>query len=291
MTQTPLIRVKGISFGYTVNQSTTIPVLKDVSLQVFPGEYVAIIGHNGSGKSTLSKHLNGILTPQSGDVWVGEYNTKDKAQRRAIRQKVGMVFQHPDNQIVGTIVEDDVAFGLENIGVPPEEIKGRIDYALEAVGMAAFRKRPPHHLSGGQKQRIAIAGIIAMMPEVLVLDEATSMLDSYGRRDILAVVDSLHEKGMAIVTVTHHMTEVTKADRVIVMEKGQIVMEGTPRDIFLRQQELDELHLDVPDASKIAALLHQSYPDIAPNSITKKELVDDVKRVANGIAGSGVVHS
>ncbi|RNB84518.1 energy-coupling factor transporter ATPase [Brevibacillus fluminis] len=286
MTQTPLIRVEGVSFGYTVNQSTTIPVLKDVSFQVNPGEYLAIIGHNGSGKSTLSKHLNGILTPQSGDVWVGEYNTRDRAQRKAIRQKVGMVFQHPDNQIVGTIVEDDVAFGLENIGVPAEEMKERIDYALNAVGMEKFRKRPPHHLSGGQKQRIAIAGIIAMMPQVLVLDEATSMLDTYGRHDILTVVDSLHEKGMAIVTVTHHMTEVTKADRVIVMEKGEIVMEGTPRDVFLRQKELGELHLDVPDASKIAALINQSFPAFAPNVITKSELIDEVKRV-----GTGVVHS
>lgn len=291
MTQTPLIRVEGVSFGYQVNQSTTIPVLNNVSLNVYPGEYVAIIGHNGSGKSTLSKHFNGILTPQSGDVWVGPYNTKDKSKRLAIRQKVGMVFQHPDNQIVGTIVEDDVAFGLENIGVPAEEMKERIDYALDAVGMSAFRKRPPHHLSGGQKQRIAIAGIIAMMPECLVLDEATSMLDTYGRRDILAVVDQLHAKGMTIVTVTHHMSEVTRADRVIVLEKGQIVMEGSPREVFLRQKELAKLHLDVPDASKIASLVNKEVPDFTPTLITKQELLDEVKRVAAGHSGTGVVHS
>lgn len=279
MTQSPLVRVEGVSFGYQVNQTTILPVLHDISLNVYPGEYLAIIGHNASGKSTLSKHLNGILTPQTGDVIVDGMNTKEKRLRRSIRQRIGMVFQHPDNQIVATIVEDDIAFGLENIGVSATEMRERIDYALEAVGMSSFRKRPPHHLSGGQKQRVAIAGIIAMMPECLVLDEATSMLDTYGRRDILAVVDSLHQKGMAIVTVTHHMSEVTRADRVIIMEQGRIVMEGTPREVFLQQQRLEALRLDVPAASKIAAQVNEEYEPFAADIISKNELIEEIGRL------------
>lgn len=190
-----------------------------------------------------------------------------------------MVFQHPDNQIVATIVEDDVAFGLENIGVSAEEMKDRIDFALDAVGMSAFRHRPPHHLSGGQKQRIAIAGILAMKPQCLVLDEATSMLDSYGRQDILAVVRKLHREGMTIVTVTHHMSEVAEADRVIVMEGGKVVLQGTPREVFAYQEKLRELHLDVPDASRIAALVHSEYSAFNPNLIHNEEVVAEVTRV------------
>jgi energy-coupling factor transport system ATP-binding protein len=279
MTIEPMIRVEGISFSYQVNQEQRISVLQDVSLQVYPGEYLAIIGHNGSGKSTLSKHLNGILTPQQGDVWVDGINTKEKTRIREIRSRVGMVFQHPDNQIVATIVEDDVAFGLENIGVPPDEMKQRVDFALAAVGMTAFRHRPPHHLSGGQKQRIAIAGILAMKPRCIVLDEATSMLDSYGRQEILSVIRKLHREGMTIVTVTHHMSEAAEADRVIVMEGGKIVLQGTPREVFSRQELLRELHLDVPEASRIAALVHRKQAAFTPTLIHKEEIVAEVNRL------------
>lgn len=280
MSNQPLIRVEDVSFAYQVNQDQHITVLQNVSLEVFPGEYVAIIGHNGSGKSTLSKHLNGILTPREGNVVVGGVNTRDKQRIHEVRSRVGMVFQHPDNQIVATIVEDDVAFGLENIGVSAEEMKERIDFALDAVGMSAFRHRPPHHLSGGQKQRIAIAGILAMKPQCIVLDEATSMLDSYGRQDILAVVRKLHKEGMTIVTVTHHMSEVAEADRVVVMEAGRIVLQGTPREVFAADQEkLRELHLDVPDASRIASLVHAEYPAFSRNLIYNEEVVAEVNRV------------
>ncbi|MDR7313865.1 energy-coupling factor transporter ATPase [Brevibacillus nitrificans] len=279
MSNQPIICVENVSFAYQVNQDQQIPVLQNVSLEVYPGEYLAIIGHNGSGKSTLSKHLNGILTPLEGNVLVNGINTRDKGRIHEVRSRVGMVFQHPDNQIVATIVEDDVAFGLENIGVSAEEMKDRIDFALDAVGMSAFRHRPPHHLSGGQKQRIAIAGILAMKPQCLVLDEATSMLDSYGRQDILAVVRKLHREGMTIVTVTHHMSEVAEADRVIVMEGGKIVLEGTPREVFAHQEKLRELHLDVPDASRIAALVHSEHPAFNPNLIHNEEVVAEVTRV------------
>jgi energy-coupling factor transport system ATP-binding protein len=278
--QEPLIRVEGVSFHYTLPNKQVIPVLQDINLSIFPGEYVAIIGHNGSGKSTLSKNLNGILKPVQGDVWVqGGMNTKDKLLQKGIRQRVGMVFQHPDNQIVATIVEDDIAFGLENINVPAGEMRSRIDFALDVVGMTEFRRRPPHHLSGGQKQRIAIAGIIAMMPECLVLDEATSMLDTYGRRDILGVVRKLNQQGMAIVTVTHHMSEVVEADRVVVIEGGKIVLEGTPREVFRNQELLHQLQLDVPQASQMARLLHEQHPDFAADLIHKDELIAEVVRM------------
>lgn len=274
----PIIRVENVSFSYKVNQDQQIPVLQNVSLDVYPGEYLAIIGHNGSGKSTLSKHLNGILTPKTGDVYVNHINTRDRERIYEVRSQVGMVFQHPDNQIVATIVEDDVAFGLENIGIAAHEMRERIDASLEAVGMSAFRHRPPHHLSGGQKQRIAIAGILAMRPQCIVLDEATSMLDSYGRQDILAVIRKLHGEGMTIVTVTHHMSEVAEADRVVVMEAGQIVLQGTPREVFAHQERLRELHLDVPDASRIAALVHKQWEPFSPNLIANEEVVEEVNR-------------
>lgn len=298
MTPEPLIDVQQITFHYPLahagakSQAAPAAVFEDISLRVFPGEYVAIIGHNGSGKSTLAKHLNGILLPTKGDVLVHGLNTKDKAERRQIRQHVGMVFQTPDNQIVATIVEDDVAFGLENIGVPHEEMPARVDEALEAVGMSAYRQRPPHFLSGGQKQRVAIAGILAMRPDCLVLDEATSMLDTFGRAEILAVVRELNRKGMAIVAITHHMSEVAEADRVLVMEAGRIVLEGTPRAVFQQQERLQALQLDVPEASQIAALVHQAHPDFRLDLISKAEIVAEVERVhalPAPVPGSGTV--
>jgi energy-coupling factor transporter ATPase len=275
----PIIRLENVSFSYKINEKTSVSVLKDVSFSIFPGEYVAIIGHNGSGKSTLSKHFNGILTPGSGDVWVQGLNTKEAGNKRDIRKAVGMVFQHPDNQIVATIVEEDVAFGLENIGVPREEMKKRVDEALEVVKMSEFRKRPPHHLSGGQKQRIAIAGVLAMHPDTIVFDEATSMLDSFGRKEVLQVMRKMNNMGMTIITVTHRMSEAAEADRIIVVEDGQIVMDDTPREIFKHKQELDELQLEVPAVSQMAEIIHNQLSEtFSRDLIQEDELINEIKR-------------
>lgn len=274
----PIIRLDNVSFSYKINEKTSVSVLKDVSFSIFPGEYVAIIGHNGSGKSTLSKHLNGLLTPGSGDVWVNGFNTKDGSKKLNIRKTVGMVFQHPDNQIVATIVEEDVAFGLENIGVPRSEMKTRIDEALELVKMSEFRKRPPHHLSGGQKQRVAIAGVLAMRPDCIVFDEATSMLDSFGRQEVLQVMSKMNQMGMTIITVTHRMSEAAEADRIIVVEDGQIVMDGPPREIFKHKQRLEELQLDVPEVSQLAEHIHQQFTDFSSEVIKAEELISEIKK-------------
>ena len=275
----PIIRLENVSFSYKINENTTVPVLKEISLSIFPGEYVAIIGHNGSGKSTLSKHLNGILQPEKGDVWVQGLNTKDAQNKKSIRKAVGMVFQHPDNQIVATIVEEDVAFGLENMGVPREEMKKRIDEALSVVKMSEFRKRPPHHLSGGQKQRVAIAGVLAMQPDCIVFDEATSMLDSFGRVEVLQVMKKMNSVGMTIVTVTHRMSEAAEADRIVVVENGEIVMDGPPREIFQHKKQLEELQLDVPAASQMAEQIHEQIKDFSEYIIQEDELINEVKRI------------
>ncbi|MFD2617481.1 energy-coupling factor transporter ATPase [Terrilactibacillus laevilacticus] len=282
MGKKPLIQVEDVSFQYLVNKDEKIPVLKNISFNIYPGEYVAIIGHNGSGKSTLSKHLNGILKPSQGEVLVNGMNTKEKRLLKRIRQEVGMVFQNPDNQLIATTVEDDVAFGLENTGVPMDEMESRIRFALDVVGMSEMSKRAPHHLSGGQKQRVAIAGIIAMMPKCLVLDEATSMLDTYGRKDILKVIRKLNDDGMAIITVTHHMSEVAEADRVIVIEGGNIVLQGTPREIFQKKAFLQNIQLDVPAASRIAELVHHNHANFNPEIIHSYEIVNEVKRLLKG---------
>jgi energy-coupling factor transporter ATPase len=282
----PIIRVEDVSFSYKISEQNSVPVLKGVSLSIFPGEYVAIIGHNGSGKSTLSKHLNGILIPETGDVWVQGHNTKDAAKKREIRKAVGMVFQHPDNQIVATIVEEDVAFGLENIGVPREEMKRRVDEALKIVQMSPYRLRPPHHLSGGQKQRVAIAGVLAMQPDCIVFDEATSMLDSFGRKEVLKVMREMNEKGMTIVTVTHHMSEAAEANRIIVIEEGQIVMDGPPREIFKHKQQLENLQLDVPAVSQMADIIHSQYSFFSNDIIHENELIGEVVKFSSGEAGT-----
>lgn len=276
----PIIRLENVSFSYKINEQTTVPVLKDVSFSIFPGEYVAVIGHNGSGKSTLSKHFNGLLQPESGDVWVHGLNTKDDRNKRNIRRAVGMVFQHPDNQIVATIVEEDVAFGLENIGVPRDEMKQRIDDALNVVKMTEFRKRSPYHLSGGQKQRVAIAGVLAMHPDCIVFDEATSMLDSFGRKEVLQVMRKMNSMGMTIVTVTHSMSEAAEADRIIVVEDGRIVMDEAPREIFKHKDELKKLQLDIPAVSQMAETIHEKVNDFSESLIQEDELINEVKRVA-----------
>ncbi|MEH7354833.1 energy-coupling factor transporter ATPase [Neobacillus drentensis] len=274
----PIIRLENVSFSYKINEKTKVSVLRNISFSIFPGEYVAIIGHNGSGKSTLSKHLNGILTPDNGEVWVHGHNTKDIKKKREIRQSVGTVFQHPDNQIVATIVEEDVAFGLENIGVSREEMKKRVDDALNVVKMSQFRHRPPHHLSGGQKQRVAIAGVLAMQPDCIVFDEATSMLDSFGRKEVLQVMRNMNNVGMTIVTVTHHMSEAAEADRIIVIEGGQIVMDDSPREIFKHKQELENLQLEVPSVSQMAELIHSQFTDFSKDLIQENELIDEVEK-------------
>ncbi|MEH7885143.1 energy-coupling factor transporter ATPase [Bacillus sp. JJ1609] len=274
----PIIRVENVSFSYKINEKTKVSVLKNISFSINPGEYVAVIGHNGSGKSTLSKHLNGILTPDSGDVWVHGQNTKDTSKKRAIRQAVGTVFQHPDNQIVATIVEEDVAFGLENIGVPRDEMKRRVDEALNIVKMSQFRHRPPHHLSGGQKQRVAIAGVLAMQPECIVFDEATSMLDSFGRKEVLQVMREMNDAGMTIITVTHHMSEAAEADRIIVVEGGQIVMDAPPREIYKHILELHNLQLEVPSISQMAQGIHQQFTDFSWDLIQEDEFIDEVMK-------------
>jgi len=284
----PIIALENVSFSYKINENNIVSVLKDVSFSIFPGEYVAIIGHNGSGKSTLSKHFNGLLTPNSGDVWVKGHNTKDDSKKLDIRKGVGMVFQHPDNQIVATIVEEDVAFGLENIGVPREEMKQRIDQALEVVKMSEFRKRPPHHLSGGQKQRVAIAGVLAMQPDCIVFDESTSMLDTFGRNEVLQVMRQMNKMGMTIITVTHRMSEAAEADRIIVVEDGKIVMDGTPREIFKHKEVLMQLQLDIPAVSQMAEMINNQIPTFSKELIHEDELIDEVKRVSKVRSGEVV---
>ena len=284
----PIITLKDVSFTYKINENSSVSVLKNVSFSIYPGEYVAIIGHNGSGKSTLSKHLNGLLTPGSGDVWVQGHNTKDESKKLAIRKAVGMVFQHPDNQIVATIVEEDVAFGFENIGVPRVEMKQRIDEALEVVKMTEFRKRPPHHLSGGQKQRVAIAGVLAMQPDCIVFDESTSMLDTFGRNEVLQAMRKMNKMGMTIITVTHRMSEAAEADRIIVVEDGKIVMDGTPREIFKHKQVLWILQLDVPAVSQMADMIHNQIPSFSNELIQEDELINEVNRVLQARSGEMV---
>ena len=275
----PIIQVEHLYHTYQSETTQPIPALRDVNLTIDKGEYVAILGHNGSGKSTLARHLNALLLPTQGDVRVKTWNTKDRAHTLDIRTTVGMVFQTPDNQIVATIVEEDVAFGPENLGVPRPELVRRIDWALDQVDMQAFRQRAPHSLSGGQKQRICIAGILAMQPEVLVLDEATAMLDPLGRKEVLAIAQRLNqEQGVTVVAITHFMHEALQADRVIVMADGQIVLEGTPRALFQQVDKLRALHLDVPPVTELAIALHQRLPDFPSDILSVEELVAAVRQ-------------
>lgn len=276
----PIVRLEDVHHVYGVPGGRGVEALRGVSLAVCAGEYVAVIGPNGSGKSTLARHLNALLLPTKGDVWVKTWNTKDPRHRRDVRATVGMVFQNPDAQIVATVVEEDVAFGPENLGVPPDELRRRVDWALEVVGMKAYRLRPPHLLSGGQKQRVAIAGVIAMRPEVLVLDEATALLDPVGRWDVLRTVDRLNrEEGMTIIAITHFMEEAVLADRVVVMHAGQVVLDGSPREVFHRRDHLLGLGLDVPPVTELAARLHALHPAFPPDVLNVEELVEAVQGV------------
>ena len=248
-----------------------------VDAEIRKGEFVAVLGHNGSGKSTLAKHLNGLLFPDEGTVWIGGYDTKDEDHLLDVRQTTGMVFQNPDNQIIGSVVEEDVAFGLENIGVETQKIWKRVAESLEAVGMTAYREQSPNRLSGGQKQRVAIAGVMAMRPQCIVLDETTAMLDPVGRREVIDTISRLNkEEGITIILITHYMEEAVRADRVMVMHEGHLVMEGIPREIFSQVETLKSYHLDVPQVTELAYELQKEGIMLPSDILTVDEMVDQI---------------
>ena len=264
------------------NVESITTALDHVNLDVKAGQFIAILGHNGSGKSTLAKHINALLTPTEGVIWVDGMDVLDEDNTIPIRKTAGMVFQNQDNQIIASVVEEDVGFGPENIGVPTEEIWTRVNQSLEAVDMVKYRKHSPNKLSGGQKQRVAIAGVVAMEPKCIVFDEPTAMLDPNGRKEVIATAHDLNKKkGVTIILITHYMEEVVDADYVYVMEKGKIVMDGTPRDIFSRVDELKEHRLDVPQATLVADELRSAGVPIPQGILTRKELVDAIMSVAN----------
>ena len=273
-----IIHIEKISFTYPEEEGReTFAALDGVTLDIEAGSFVAVLGHNGSGKSTLAKHMNAVLLPTGGKVYVDGMDTWDEEVLLEIRRRVGMVFQNPDNQIVANVVEEDVAFGPENLGVPTEEIRRRVDAALKAVGMESFLLHAPHNLSGGQKQRIAIAGIIAMEPKCIVLDESTAMLDPSGRREVLDTVRRLNqEKGITIVLITHHMNEAAMADRVVVMDDGHVVMDGKPREILTRMEDLRAIGLDVPHTVELLHGLREDGFDVPLDALTVEECADAV---------------
>ena len=276
-----IIQTQNLTFSYPPDEGREpVPALRGVSLSIAQGSFVAVLGHNGSGKSTLAKHMNAVLLPGGGKVWVDGMDTADDGLLLEIRRRVGMVFQNPDNQIVANVVEEDVAFGPENLGVPTAEIQERVAAALKAVGMEEFTLHAPHHLSGGQKQRIAIAGVIAMEPACIVLDESTAMLDPLGRREVLDTVKKLNrEKGITIVLITHHMDEAAMAERVVVMDGGQIVMDGAPEEILVRVEELGEIGLAAPHTVELLYGLRQDGFDVPLDAL-------GIEACAAAIAGS-----
>ncbi len=269
-----IIEIRDLRFAYASEDENTEPaeVLKGISLDIEAGEFVAVLGHNGSGKSTLAKHLNGILVPTSGKVYVDGIDTADDERLFELRQRAGMVFQNPDNQIVSSIVEEDVAFALENLGVPYEEMRERVDDALKAVNMYDYRMHSPSQLSGGQKQRVAIAGIIAMRPKVIILDEPTAMLDPKGRKEVMATIKRMNrEHGITIVLITHYMDEAAECGRVIVMDKGEAVLDDIPQRVFSHVDRLKEIGLDVPQVTELVWELRREGYDISPEIITEEE--------------------
>lgn len=269
-----MLELNNVSYRY---EGAAQNALSGVTMTIEAGEMLAIVGHNGSGKSTLAKHLNGLLLPTGGNVTIDGMDTKNEEELLAIRQRVGMVFQNPDNQLVTTIVEEDVGFGPENLGVPPKEIRGRVDAALESVGMTAYADKASHALSGGQKQRIAIAGMLAMRPEVLVLDEATAMLDPEGRREVLEIVKRLHrETGLTVVMITQFMEETLSCDRVVVMGGGKLQFSGTPREVFRRSAELQALGLDVPETVWLRDALIEGGMPLLGDPMTITETADAI---------------
>ncbi len=275
-----LITTEHLSFTYPASgERLALPVFEDLNIQIAEGSFTAIIGPNGCGKSTLAKHFNAILLPSGGRVWVGGLDTADDEQLMAIRRQIGMVFQNPDNQIVANVVEEDVAFAPENLGVPSAEIRQRVDSALKTVGMYEFREHAPHLLSGGQKQRIAIAGVLAMRPRCIVLDEPTAMLDPRGREEVIATIARLNrEQGITVVLITHHMDETVGADRVIVMHKGGILADGSPREVFSQVELLREAGLDVPQTTDLLYQLRQSGWDVPLDALTPEECAEVIAK-------------
>ena len=271
-----MIETKDLTFAYPAEEGKrSEPALRGVSLGIEKGSFVVVLGHNGSGKSTLAKHMNAVLLPSGGAVYVEGMDTHNQAMLLEIRRRVGMVFQNPDNQIIGNIVEEDVGFGPENLGVPTDEIWRRVDQSLEAVGMTAYRLKSPNKLSGGQKQRVAIAGVMAMRPQCIILDEPTAMLDPNGRKEVIATLHELNrQEKITVLLITHYMEEVIDADRVIVMDDGKLVMDGTPREIFSRVKELKEYRLDVPQVTELAYELKQAGLDLPDGILTMDELMD-----------------
>lgn len=272
-----MISIKNLSFKYDYEDENAIQILKDINLEIKEGEFVALLGHNGSGKSTLAKLINGLLLPGQGDVLVDGMNTKSEEEIWDIRRTAGMVFQNPDNQLVATIVEDEVAFGPENMGVEPSEIRRRVDRALEDVGMADYKKNAPHLLSGGQKQRVAIAGILAMSPKYIILDEPTAMLDPSGRREVMDTLIKLNkEEGKTIILITHYMEEAAISDRVVVMEDGKMVLSGIPREVFSQVDKIKGLGLDVPQVTELAYELKKDGLEISTEVLNIEEMVKEI---------------
>lgn len=262
---------------YKESTKEEVKALDDVSLEIHEGEHIAVLGHNGCGKSTLAKHLNALLLPTAGTVEVDAVDTANEADLWTIRQMVGMVFQNPDNQLVATTVEEDVAFGPENMGIEPAIIRQRVDEALNAVGMTAFKDKGPHLLSGGQKQRVAIAGIIAMRPKYIVFDEPTAMLDPIGRQEVMDTIHYLNkQEGLTVINITHFMEEAVQADRVVIMEHGKIVLSGKPKEVFTQVDLLKKMQLDIPPIAELAALLHKEDKNIAADIMTIEEMVTEL---------------
>lgn len=269
-----MINIENLTYKYSTIDEKSFTALKNVNLTVDSGEFLVILGHNGSGKSTLAKLMNALLLPTSGNVFVNGMDTKDEEKLWDIRQTAGMVFQNPDNQLVATIVEEDVAFGPENQGVDPREIRKRVDKSLEIVEMNEYKNHAPHLLSGGQKQRIAIAGVLAMNPKCIILDEPTAMLDPIGRKEVMKTIKKLNkEENKTIVHITHYMEEAVEADRIVVMEKGEIVMQGTPKEVFSKVKEMKEIGLDVPQVTELAYELRKEGIDLPTDILTVEELV------------------
>ena len=278
-----IIEIRNLHFRYDADSENSSPeILKGINLDIKKGEFVAILGHNGSGKSTLAKHLNGILTATSGNVTVDGIDTSDETKLFELRQRAGMVFQNPDNQIVSSVVEEDVAFALENLGVPYAEMRQRVDEALKAVNMYEYRLHSPAQLSGGQKQRVAIAGIIAMRPECIILDEPTAMLDPQGRKEVLSAIRKMNsEYGITIVLITHYMDEAAQCDRVVVMDKGNIILDNTPVKVFSQVELLRKIGLDVPQVTELCWSLKKSGIDIPAEIISEEECVKALLKLLN----------
>lgn len=280
-----IIKAAKLAFDYLRydedgNVEATQRAVDGVDLDIQAGEFVAVLGHNGSGKSTFAKHINALLLPTEGTIWIDGIDTSKESELWKVRQKAGMVFQNPDNQIIGTIVEEDVGFGPENLGVPTDEIWTRVEESLDAVGMLKYRHHSPNKLSGGQKQRVAIAGVMAMHPKCIVMDEPTAMLDPHGRKSVIETAKKLNkEEGITVILITHYMEEVIEADRIFVMDDGKLVMEGTPKEVFSKVEKLKELRLDVPQATLVAHELQQRGIPLPDGILNNEELVDELCRL------------